>query len=151
MGRTAGRKRDNRTKQIVSRVLFRLHLMDGDDHSSGTHVTVCLKRPNPEASSEQLASHFFPPEKSEMASLFGLAPGGVYQAPGVTTGTGALLPHRFTLTEGKYEAACRSSPSHGGLFSVALSLGSPPLDVIQHPALWSPDFPPPAMQQGAII
>gem|GEM_PF-6057187 len=25
--------------------------------------------------------------------------------------------------------------------SVALSLGSPPLDVIQHPALWSSDFP----------
>ncbi|BCS52283.1 hypothetical protein GSVR_05910 [Geobacter sp. SVR] len=31
----------------------------------------------------------------------------------------------------------------GGLLSVALSLGSPPLDVIQHHALWSPDFPPP--------
>ena len=30
----------------------------------------------------------------------------------------------------------------GGLFSVALSLGSPPLDVIQHPALCSSDFPP---------
>ena len=33
----------------------------------------------------------------------------------------------------------KSSP--GGLFSVALSLGSPPLDVIQHPALCSSDFP----------
>ena len=43
---------------------------------------------------------------------------------------GALLPHRFILT-GKA----------GGLFSVALSLGSPPLDVIQHPALRSSDFP----------
>ncbi len=30
----------------------------------------------------------------------------------------------------------------GGLFSVALSLGSPPLGVTQHPALWSSDFPP---------
>jgi hypothetical protein len=37
-------------------------------------------------------------EGSGMASLFGLAPGGVYQAPDVTIGTGALLPHRFTLT-----------------------------------------------------
>jgi len=27
---------------------------------------------------------------------------------------------------------------------VALSLGSPPLDVIQRPALRSPDFPPPS-------
>jgi hypothetical protein len=39
----------------------------------------------------------------------------------------------------------------GGLFSVALSLGSPPLDVIQHPALWSPDFPPFARKRRAII
>ncbi len=31
----------------------------------------------------------------------------------------------------------------GGLLSVALSLGSPPLVIIQRPALWSPDFPPP--------
>jgi len=32
-------------------------------------------------------------------SLFGLAPDGVYQASPVTRGTGALLPHRFTLTQ----------------------------------------------------
>ena len=30
----------------------------------------------------------------------------------------------------------------GGLFSVALSVGSRRLGVTQHPALWSPDFPP---------
>src|SRR5262249_37931664 len=29
---------------------------------------------------------------------FGLAPGGVYQAPPVTRDAGGLLPHRFTLT-----------------------------------------------------
>ena len=29
----------------------------------------------------------------------------------------------------------------GGLFSAALSVGFPRLDVIQHLALWSPDFP----------
>jgi hypothetical protein len=29
----------------------------------------------------------------------------------------------------------------GGLFSAALSVGSPRLEVIQHPALWCPDFP----------
>src|SRR5471030_606759 len=29
----------------------------------------------------------------------------------------------------------------GGLFSVALSCGSPRLGVTQHPALWSPDVP----------
>ena len=66
--------------------------------------------------------------------LFGLAPGGVYRASPVTRAAGALLPHRFTLT-----------PIHrGGLFSVALSRGSPLVDVIHHPALWSPDFPPAA-------
>jgi hypothetical protein len=31
----------------------------------------------------------------------------------------------------------------GGLFSVALSFGSPRLAVSQHPALWSPDLPQP--------
>ena len=35
---------------------------------------------------------------------------------------------------------CRSSRT-GGLFSVALSRGSPRVGVADHPALWSPDFP----------
>jgi len=34
-------------------------------------------------------------------------------------------------------------PFRGGLFSVALSLGSPPVAVSDLPALWCPDFPPP--------
>jgi hypothetical protein len=38
----------------------------------------------------------------------------------------------------------------GGLLSVALSLGSPPLDVIQRHALWSPDFPLP-LRAAAIL
>jgi len=98
---------------------------------------------------------------SGIASLFGLAPGGVYRASNVTIGTGALLPHRFTLTRALRAAvqhtallhatSCRGARRPGGLFSVALSLGSPPLDVIQHPALWSPDFPPLTVWQGAII
>src|SRR4029453_7233994 len=46
---------------------------------------------------------------------------------------GALLPHRFTLAGPLARA--------GGLFSVALSCGSPRLAVSQHPALWRPDFP----------
>ena len=32
--------------------------------------------------------------------------------------------------------------TRGGMFSVALSLGSPPVAVSDHPALWSSDFPP---------
>ena len=36
----------------------------------------------------------------------------------------------------------------GGMFSVALSLGSPPVGVTDHPALWSPDFPLPPPRGG---
>jgi hypothetical protein len=42
-------------------------------------------------------------------------------------GRGALLPPRFALARGLPHGACA-----GGLFSVALSLGSPPPDVIRH-------------------
>ncbi len=46
---------------------------------------------------------------------------------------GALLPHPFTLTGDRSRL--------GGLLSVALSLGLPPVAVSHHCALWSPDFP----------
>ena len=70
-------------------------------------------------------------------SLLGLAPGGVYRAAAVAGDAGGLLHHRFTL-------ACSTRPKSsviGGLLSAALSVGLPRLEVIQHPALWSPDFP----------
>jgi len=51
---------------------------------------------------------------------------------------GALLPHRFTLTV----SPSRKKDCLGGLLSVALSVGFRRPDVIWHPALWSPDFPP---------
>jgi hypothetical protein len=58
----------------------------------------------------------------------------------VTTGPGALLPHRFTL-------ACTptNAGAIGGLVSVALAVApikSKRLGVTQHLARWSPDFPP---------
>ena len=62
-----------------------------------------------------------------------LAPGGVYRAAAVTCGAGGLLHHRFTLTAGPEPG--------GGLFSVALSRGSPRVGVTDHPALRSPDLP----------
>ena len=34
------------------------------------------------------------------------------------------------------------SPDQGGIFSVALAVGSHPPGITWHPALWSPDFPP---------
>ena len=46
---------------------------------------------------------------------------------------GALLPHPFTLTA--------PVSRRGGLLSVALSLASRPVVVINHPGPWSPDFP----------
>ena len=61
-----------------------------------------------------------------------LAPGGVCLAARITPGAGGLLHHRFTLTLGQ---------AKGGLFSVALSRGSPRVGVTDHPALWSPDLP----------
>jgi len=67
----------------------------------------------------------------DIVFLFGLAPGGVYHATSCYQLRGALLPHHFTLT-------CKA----GGIFSVALSVGSRPPGVTWHPALWSPDFPP---------
>src|SRR5512136_1500939 len=59
----------------------------GDGHSSGTAVTRGLKQPTRKHGRAILN-----------ASLFGLAPGGVYLASVVTAGPGELLPHPFTLT-----------------------------------------------------
>ncbi len=77
----------------------------------------------------------FPGERN----LFGLAPGGVYQATPIAQSTGELLPHLFTLTH-------RGSRLGGGIFSVALSLSRPgrngTVRITDHPALWSSDFPP---------
>ena len=59
----------------------------GDGHSSGTAVADGLEQPTRKHGRAVL-----------YASLFGLAPGGVYLASGVTAGPGELLPHPFTLT-----------------------------------------------------
>src|SRR5512137_954319 len=81
--------------------------------------------------------------------------------PGSTGGPPLTLPYSVLLLVGfTWHPASPSDPvssyltlsplpafaeaSAGGLLSVALSLGLPPLDVIQHHALRSPDFPPPA-------
>ena len=50
------------------------------------------------------------------------------------------------LTAPFHPYLCRRCPAIGGLFSVALSCGSPRLGVTQHPALWSPDVPRPGHQ-----
>src|SRR5690242_14423623 len=66
--------------------------------------------------------------------LSGLAPDGVYRGRPVTQ-----PPVSSYLTISPLPAA--SHARVGRYVSVALSLGSPPLAVSQHPALWSSDFP----------
>ena len=102
------------------------------NHSSRTPVTRGLKRPTRkrariDAAFTHLAAH-------KAASLFGLAPRGVYLAVECCHRRGALLPHRFTLTGPVKDL--------GGLLSVALSVGSRPPGVTWHVIRGSPDFPP---------
>jgi len=42
-------------------------------------------------------------------------------------------------------------PAIGGFLSAALVVGSRRPGVTWHPALWSPDFPPPEIHQAAIV
>jgi hypothetical protein len=103
-----------------------------DGHPSRTAVAGSLVRSTRghRAGSPQSLAQF----AGEPADPLDLAPGGVYRAAAVTCGAGGLLHHRFTLTPAP-------SRHRGGLFSVALSRGSPRVGVTDHPALWSPDLP----------
>jgi len=71
-----------------------------------------------------------------MAPLFGLASGGVY--PATTVASRAVRSYRT------FSPLPVPLPAIGGVFSVALSVGSRtnPPGVTWHPALRSPDFPP---------
>jgi len=117
----------NWPKQPISRVLF----------------------PRQVAQSRVMVIHLGPPLPTASSSQ-----------PGSTDGPSLTLPYLALLLVGfTWHPASPPDPvssyltlsplpafakaSAGGLLSVALSLGSPPLDVIQHHALWSPDFPPP--------
>ncbi|MCW2837124.1 MAG: hypothetical protein JWQ15_1238 [Marmoricola sp.] len=109
---------------LIGRVLFAVPPHDGTvgDHPSPDAVADTLQRPTRELGRTALKH-----------SLFDLAPGGVCLAATVPRRAGGLLHHRFTLT-----GAPRSP---GGLFSVALSRGSPRVGVTHHLVLWSPDLP----------
>ncbi len=60
---------------------------------------------------------------------------------GVVPACGGLLPHRFALTTHVCHTTKVRRTPFGGLFSVALSVGSRRPGVTWHLALWSPDFP----------
>ena len=106
-----------------------------DGHSSGTPVARRLKQPtrtagsghNPEAALSRQPRAV--PIRS--CSRWGLP------CRRRCCRRGALLPHHFTLTAAKL--AC-----HGGMFSVALSLGSHPPDVIRHRLSAEPGLSSPA-------
>jgi len=89
-----------------------------------------------------------PPASSELpgsaagnriAPLCALAPGGACRAARVATG--AVRSYRTVSPLPAFA---------GGLFSVALSRESPRLAVSQHPALWSPDFPPARFEDAGV-
>ncbi len=109
------------------RVLYRNAL---SSHPSSNTVTRAVMQPTRE---QVRASTCCVP-------LFGLAPGGVYHAAGVTASCGAPLPHRFALT-----ASARTLRHGGGMFSVALFLpsGRPALQLAGALARRCSDFPLP--------
>jgi hypothetical protein len=123
------------SEQAVSRVLFpeAVTRFRDNGHSSSLDVAIEVERPTRE-----------PGRATPCVPLFGLAPGGVYQALPVTRKTGELLPHPFTLT-----LADITKVGGGGFLSVALSFPSPGLGVTQHLALRSPDFPLPCHNDRA--
>src|SRR5271154_5808456 len=102
-------------------------LARGGGHPSGTAVADSLVR----STRGHRAGRPRTLAQGTYGSPFDLAPGGVYRAAAVTCSAGGLLHRRFTLTP----------LARGGLFSVALSRGSPRVGVTDHPALWSPDLP----------
>ena len=95
-----------------------------DDHSSGTRLAARLTRPTRTARRECLRTPC-----GRRPSLFGLAPGGVYPAAPVARGAVRSCRTVSPLPAGPGVAR---RPCAGGLFSVALSLGSPPPAVSRH-------------------
>jgi hypothetical protein len=104
--------------------------MDGcpamkDAHSASAAVTDGIKQPTRKLGRAVLS-----------ASLFGLAPGGVYRASNVTTGPGELLPHPFTLTLLRQGFGGRSSLC--GTFPGVTPAGRYPAPCPVEPGLSSP-------------
>ena len=100
-------------------------------------TVIPLGRTSPRASSDLPGSLCGPHVRpfGPRASLFGLAPSGVYLATPVARR--AVRSYRTISPLPAPLAWCL-----GGVLSVALSVGSRPPGVTWHFALWSPDFPP---------
>ena len=122
-----------RVSRVLSRPLVRYQ---------GAVMAIHLGRPLPNASmrptraaARRLARHHRIAPRC-LPLLLGLAPGGVFPAAAVAGGavrsyrTVSPLPRQYTTRR-------------GGLFSVALSLGLPPPDVIRHPMSVEPGLSSP--------
>ena len=114
-----------------------------DGHSSRTPVTRRLQQPTRTAVLDTDLTRWRLPAKARAVPIRSCSRWGL-PCRRRCRRRGALLPHLFTLT-----AATRC----GGMFSVALSLGSRPPDVIRHrlsmePGLSSPAIPDPARLAG---
>ena len=137
-------------RQPVSRVLS-ARLTGRDDHSSGTHLTMRLTRPTRAAGRKHPRNyHGILHRDITAAPIRSCSRWGLPCRP-CCQGRGALLPHRFALARGTPCGSCA-----GGLFSVALSLGSPPPAVSRHripvePGLSSTGSPGQARGQAAAV
>ena len=134
--RSAGSNRPR--KRRVSRVLLPMAATTGDGHSSGRAGYPAARAANPEV------RRGGPPHPS----LFGLAPGGVYQA--------AVSPRRWCALTAPFHpylspTAFFQARAIGGVFSVALSVGLRRLPVRKHPALRCSDFPRPGHTRAATV
>ncbi len=132
-GRTARKQRNQRIENAswpVSRVLYGWIFIQRGSHSSWTDVAIRLLQPtrttDPETDRRTFARHAVP---IRFCSRWGLPCRPCYQL------RGGLLPHPFTLTPSflaSDTSRIRRNERRGGFLSVALSLGSPPPDVIRH-------------------
>ncbi len=101
-----------------------------DGHSSGTRIAAGLEQPTRVTGQE---TGLFPCGRN-VTPIWSCSRWGLPCRPRCRQ-RGALLPHLFTLTRGQ---------AAGGSFSVALSLGSPPPDVIRHRVSVEPGLSSPA-------
>ncbi len=111
-----------------------------DGHSSGTHVAMRLARPT------RTAGWKLPRRLPSAPLLFGLAPGGVCHAASVAGRAVGSYPTFSPLPRRRFGRPFQGRPKgrRGGLLSVALSLGSPPPDIIRHRASLEPGLSSPA-------
>src|SRR5262249_22206764 len=111
----------------------------GDGHFSGRAVADAVVQPTRGS-----------PDRTSPPLLFGLAPGGVCRA-GLSPGRWWALTPPFHPCPGpespwRYPFCC-TFPVLGILRRGRLET----VDVIHHPVLWSPDFPPPSRCSTATV